>query len=136
MKTFPLPVVTPDGCRYDGPAVRLVCRTIGGDVAILAGHCDFCTALGMGEAHVVTPEGDIRSAACIGGLLTVLGGRVRLIATTWEWAEDIDTDRAKRSLQQAEARLKEPGLDAQTLQLASAQLRRALVRQSVAAARR
>ena len=44
----------------------------------------------MGEAHIVTPDDQTRSAACIGGMLTVLGGRVRLIATTWEWAEQID----------------------------------------------
>ena len=87
MKPYPLTVVTPDGCQFDGPAVRLVCRTVGGDAAILAGHCDYCTALAMGEAHIVTPDGNTRSAACIGGMLTVLGGRVRLIATTWEWAE-------------------------------------------------
>ena len=125
-------MVTPDGCLFDGQAVRLVCRTITGDVAILAGHCDFCTALGMGEAHIVTPDDQTRSAACIGGMLTVLGGRVRLIATTWEWAEQIDADRAERSRQRAEARLKETGLDEREIVLARARLRRALVRKSVA----
>ena len=60
MKSYPLTVVTPDGCLFDGQAVRLVCRTITGDVAILAGHCDFCTALGMGEAHIVTPDDQTR----------------------------------------------------------------------------
>ena len=60
MKSYPLTVVTPDGCLFDGQAVRLVCRTITGDVAILAGHCDFCTALGMGEAHIVLPDGQRR----------------------------------------------------------------------------
>ncbi len=132
MKSYPLTVVTPDGCLFDGQAVRLVCRTITGDVAILAGHCDFCTALGMGEAHIVTPDDQTRSAACIGGILTVLGGRVRLIATTWEWAEQIDADRAERSRQRAEARLKETGLDEREIVLARARLRRALVRKSVA----
>ena len=132
MKPYPLTVVTPDGCQFDGPAVRLVCRTVGGDAAILAGHCDYCTALAMGEAHIVTPDGNTRSAAGIGGMLTVLGGRVRLIATTWEWAEEIDADRAERSRQRAEAKLKETGLDERELQLARARLHRALVRKSVA----
>ena len=81
---------------------------------------------------VVTPDGNTRSAACIGGMLTVLGGRVRLIATTWEWAEEIDADRAERSRQRAEAKLKETGLDERELQLARARLHRALVRKSVA----
>ena len=46
MNSYHLTVVTPDGCLFDGQASRLVCRTVGGDVAILAGHCDYCTALG------------------------------------------------------------------------------------------
>ena len=132
MKPYPLTVVTPDGCQFDGPAVRLVCRTVGGDAAILAGHCDYCPAVPMGEPHSVTPEGNTLPPACIGGMLTVLGGRVRLIATTWEWAEEIDADRAERSRQRAEAKLKETGLDERELQLARARLHRALVRKSVA----
>lgn len=53
MTTFHLTVVTPDGCAFDGQAERIVCRAIDGDLAILANHGDYCTALGMGEAHLV-----------------------------------------------------------------------------------
>ena len=48
MTTFHLTVVTPDGCAFDGQAERVVCRAIDGDLAILAKHGDYCTALGMG----------------------------------------------------------------------------------------
>ena len=48
MTTFHLTVVTPDGCAFDGQAERIVCRAIDGDLAILAKHVDYCTALGMG----------------------------------------------------------------------------------------
>ena len=48
MSTFHLQVVTPDGCLFDGQAERVVCRTIEGDVCILARHSNYCTALGMG----------------------------------------------------------------------------------------
>ena len=57
MRTFPLQIGTPDGLLFQGEAERVVCRSITGDLAILAGHCNFCTALGMGEAHVVLPDG-------------------------------------------------------------------------------
>ena len=132
MSSFPLQIVTPGGQAFDGMAEKLFCRTIVGDVAILARHCDYLTAVGMGEARVTLEGGAVRRAACIGGMLTVLGGRVRLIATTWEWAEEIDADRAERSRQRAEAKLKETGLDERELQLARARLHRALVRKSVA----
>lgn len=95
MTTFHLTVVTPDGCAFEGQAERVVCRAIDGDLAILAKHGDYCTALGMGEAHIVDAEGSRRRAACMGGMLTVLDGEVRLVATTWEWAEQIDHTRAE-----------------------------------------
>ena len=97
MTTFHLTVVTPDGCAFDGQAERIVCRAIDGDLAILAKHGDYCTALGMGEAHIVDADGQRRRAACMGGMLSVLDGEVRLVATTWEWAEEIDQARAEAS---------------------------------------
>ena len=81
MTTFHLTVVTPDGCAFEGQAERIVCRAIDGDIAILAKHGDYCTALGMGEAHIVDADGQRRRAACMGGLLSVLDGDVRLVAT-------------------------------------------------------
>ncbi|MGN0976001.1 MAG: ATP synthase F1 subunit epsilon [Gemmiger sp.] len=132
METFQLRVVTPDGCAFDGEAVRLVCRTIAGDVAILARHCDYCTALGMGDAHIVSEDGSTRHAACMGGMLSVQEGKVRLIATTWEWADQIDKARAEASRKRAEELLAQKNLDERELELAQARLRRALVRSSVA----
>ena len=52
MATFPLRIGTPDGLLFEDEVVRVVCRSITGDLAILARHVNFCTALGMGEAHV------------------------------------------------------------------------------------
>ncbi len=90
MSTFPLRVGTPDGLLYEGDVARVVCRTISGDLAILPGHCNYCTALGMGEAHIVLEDGTRRNAACIGGMLSMMNGVCRVLATTWEWEEDID----------------------------------------------
>ena len=60
MTTFHLTVVTPDGCAFEGQAERVVCRAIDGDLAILAKHGDYCTALGMGEAHIVDYKTNIQ----------------------------------------------------------------------------
>ena len=122
MTTFHLTVVTPDGCAFDGQAERVVCRAIDGD---------YCTALGMGEAHIVDAEGTRRRAACMGGMLTVLDGNVRLVATTWEWAEQIDQARAEASKKRAEEILAQKNLDKRDYELAQARLKRALVRTSI-----
>ena len=48
MSTFPLRIGTPDGLLFEGNVERVICRTVSGDLAILARHCNYCTALGMG----------------------------------------------------------------------------------------
>ena len=103
----------------------------GGDLAILARHCNFCTALGMGEASVVMEDGTRRTAACIGGMLSVMNGTCRLLATTWEWKEDIDAERAQAAKKRAEEMIAKGGLTDQEYKMASAKLQRALVRLSV-----
>lgn len=132
MSTFQLQIVTPDGLAFEGQVQRVLCRTIAGDVCILPRHCDYITALGMGEARVTLQDGTVRKAACIGGMLTVRAGVVRLVATTFEWAENIDKARADASKQKAESILKQTNVDPHELDLAQARLKRALVRSHVA----
>ena len=131
MRTFPLRIGTPDGLLFEGEVQRIVCRSITGDLAILAGHCNFCTALGMGEAHVILENGTSRSAACIGGMLSVMNGTCRLLPTTWEWKEDIDQPRAEKAKKHAEEMLAKGGLTDKEYKIAQAKLQRTLVRLSV-----
>ena len=130
MTPFHLKIVTPDGMIFDGQAEELIVRTVGGDVAILARHIDYVAPLGMGRAIVVT-DGQRRSAACIGGMLSVINGEVRLIATTFEWAEDIDRERAKSALARAEEKLADASLSKEEHRLAESAKRRAQVRLSI-----
>ena len=131
MRSFPLQIVTADGMVFDGQAESISVRAAGGDMSVQAGHCDYVTVLGMGQARLIV-DGKVRTAACIGGMLAVTGGKARLVATTWEWAEDIDKARAEASRHRAEEILARKGADARELELANARLRRALVRTSVA----
>lgn len=117
-----------DGLVFDGEVEKILLRTIDGDVEILARHTDYCTSVGMGTARVTMADGAMRKAACIGGMLSVLKGEVRLLPTTWEWSEDIDVERAKAAKAKAEERLKDQQLDKQARIRAEAKLYRALVR--------
>ena len=131
MKTFPLRIGTPDGLLFEGNVERVICSGITGDLAILAGHCNFCTALGMGEAHVILEDGSKKEAACIGGMLSVMNGTCRVLATTWEWKEDIDRERAETAKKKAENLLAKGGLTDREYKMAEAKLQRALVRLGV-----
>ena len=93
--TFHLQVVTPDGLAFEGEAEKLSVRTQDGIIGILPRHIDYVAPLGMGEAVITEAEGKVRRAACIGGMVAVHNGAVRLVATTFEWADQIDLDRAK-----------------------------------------
>ena len=131
MTSFPLKVVTPDGLIFDGQAEELVVRTTTGDMGILAGHINCVAPLGMGRAPIVS-EGKRRYAACIGGILSVVNGEVNLVPTTFEWADQIDAERAEQSAATAKKRLADKNLGSMELRMAEAKLRRALVRKSVA----
>ena len=129
--TYHLQIVTPDGQHFDGQAERLMVPTINGPVGILARHINYVTALGMGQAKVVTESGE-RVAACMGGMVAVTDGEVKVLSTTFEWVEDIDVPRAEASLARAEKMLADPNADEQAKQYANARKKRALVRLSVA----
>ena len=129
--TFSLKIVTPDGLIFDGQADKLIVRTTTGDLAVLARHINCVCPLGMGQA-IVEAEGKRRTAACIGGMLSVHDGAVSLVPTTFEWSDEIDADRAVRSQKRAEDILKSKDASDADLRLAEARLKRALIRKSVA----
>ena len=132
MGTFDLQIVTPDGLMFSGEAQSLRVRTVEGDVCILPRHINLLTALGMGEAKIVA-DGKARSAACIGGMLSVMDNHVKLVPTTFEWADEIDAKRAEKAKNEAEEKLSHRDrLTDQELAIAEAKLKRALVRRSVA----
>ena len=132
MKSFHLSIVTPDGTQFDGEAEELVVRTISGDMGIMAGHINCVTALGMGKA-LIKKKKKKREAACIGGILSVIDGKVSLVPTTFEWADAIDVKRAEAAEEKARKMLDDKAhMTSVEQRLAEARLKRALVRKSVA----
>ena len=128
MATFHLQIVTPDRKVFDGEAEKIIVRTLGGDVCILARHIDYAAPLGIGEARVTDAEGNTRTAACAGGMIGVSAGEVRVMATTFEWAEEIDLERAERAREAAEKALAQGKCQDRECALVEAKLKRALMR--------
>ena len=131
MTPFDLKIVTPYGLVFDGQAEEVIVRSTSGDLGILAGHMDCVAPLGMGLATIVI-DGRKRYAACIGGMLSVIGGNVTLVPTTFEWAEDIDTKRAEASYARAKSVVEDRASTDTEIRLAEARLKRALVRKGIA----
>lgn len=130
MSSFRLQIVTPDGSLFDGQAEALRLRTSEGYVSIRAGHVDYIAALDVGMVSV-TKDGTTRDAACGGGFISVEKGEVRLVATTFEYADEIDVERAESAKKRAEERIAQ-AQEERDIALAKAKLSRALNRIDVA----
>ena len=60
---------------------------IGGELAVLAGHIPFVTALADGDSRVYLPDGTIKQGHADGGMLMVSNECVRVMALRFSWKE-------------------------------------------------
>lgn len=128
MSEFKLQIVTPDGLLFDANAQKLIVRTTEGEVGILARHSDYVAPLATGVARIWDKDGNMRKAACSGGMITVLNNVARIVAETFEWAEDIDSNRALLAKEKAQEVLSTAKRSDYSYRLAEAKLKRALSR--------
>lgn len=87
MNTFKLRITTPSEDCYDADAYQLSVRVTDGDIAIMAGHIPFVSAVVPGSCRVYLPTGEMKNAECSGGLLTVSKENVRLLCSEFEWKD-------------------------------------------------
>ena len=87
MKTFPLTIASPDGNLFDQPVVRLILRGTEGDLAVMAGHIPFITAVRPGDCRVELEDGSEKLGRLDGGLLTVAEERVTLLSGSFVWQD-------------------------------------------------
>ena len=130
MNEFHLTIVTPDGTKFDGNATSLLVKTESGDVEILAKHADYFASLGIGRARI-RANGEDRLASSAGGFLSVKQNEVMLVATTFEFADEIDVKRAILAKEKAEEAISRSN-DDKMIMLAKAKLARAINRINVA----
>ena len=68
MRTFSLKISTPDGNVFEGQAVKLDVRGIGGELAVMAGHTAFMTAVRPGHCDILFEDGSERRGERDGGV--------------------------------------------------------------------
>ena len=130
MKEFHLQIVTPDGVEFDAQAESLLVRSEMGDVEIMARHADLFASLGIGRARIKTAS-ETRIGSAAGGFISVSHGEVKLVATTFEFKDEINLDRAKAAKESAENKLKNAKSEKE-IDVAKAKLERAMNRIYVA----
>ena len=87
MKTFPLIISSPDGDLFQGDAEIQILRGTEGDLAILAGHIPFVTAVVKSHCVVETAEGERKEGEIEEGLLTVDEEKVTVLTSGLIWKE-------------------------------------------------
>jgi F-type H+-transporting ATPase subunit epsilon len=87
VKTFPLIISSPDGDLFQGDADILILRGTEGDLAILAGHIPFVTAVVKSRCVVETAEGERKEGEIEEGLLTVDEEKVTVLTSGLNWKE-------------------------------------------------
>ena len=87
MNVFKLKISTPNGDMFDGDAVKLDVRGIEGELAVMAGHIPFMTALKPCDCKILLPDGEERIGVTEGGLLNVGADQVTLLAGGYKWKE-------------------------------------------------
>ena len=63
MKGYRLKISTPDGSIFDGEAVKLDVRGIEGELAVMAGHVPFMTAVKPGTCRLLFDDGIMKVTA-------------------------------------------------------------------------
>ncbi|MBO4636942.1 MAG: F0F1 ATP synthase subunit epsilon [Clostridiales bacterium] len=81
MSNFVLTVSTPDGDKFKGEVTRLIVRGSEGDLAVMAGHIPFATAVLNCTVRIDLPDGTTRSAETESGILTVGREEVVLLSS-------------------------------------------------------
>ena len=71
MTPFMLKISSPDGDLFHGPITKLCLRGTEGELAVMAGHIPFVTAVRAGECRLELEDGTTRQGHTDGGMLTV-----------------------------------------------------------------
>ena len=84
MNTYSLLISSPDGDLFRGEAEMLILRGTEGDLAILAGHVPFVTAVVRGSCVIVAAGGERQEGTIEDGLLTVDKEQVTVLTSALE----------------------------------------------------
>ena len=130
-KTFPIEILTLQKSCLREPVRFVVAPGQEGVFEILPGHAPYVFALKPGVVRLHRPDNQDRYIAVGGGFLVVQPEQTTVLARSAERSDEIDTARAERAKDRAEARLanKTGVIDAAR---ATAALQRALARLTVA----
>ena len=102
---FSVSVVTPEGAAFEGEAEMLIVPGAAGEIGVLARHAPLVAMLKAGSTRVHLGDGEVREFATGPGFFQVLEDRAIALVDDAVGAGEIDDDRARQQLDEAQAEL-------------------------------
>ena len=102
--SFMLEIITPYRVFYSDKAENLIINSSDGELGILPGHEPIVTPVGIGIVKILL-DGAWKLASFSDGFLEMEGNKATVLVGAAEWPEEIDVERAERSLKRASERL-------------------------------
>ena len=102
---FSVSVVTPEGAAFEGEAEMLIVPGAAGEIGVLARHAPLVAMLKAGSTRVHLGDGEVREFATGPGFFQVLEDRAIALVDDAVGAGEIDDDRARQQLAEAQAEL-------------------------------
>jgi len=130
MSKILLEIVTPDKLLLSKEVDEVICPGADGDFGVLPGHCQFLSALRVGELQYLSGV-ERQYFSIMWGFVDVTPTRVTVLAEVAEKAEDIDTERAQAKVLEAEAKVAAGG-SREVMEAALTSLEKARLRKKVA----
>ena len=104
-KPLSVSLVTPDGPAFEGDAEMVIVPGAAGEIGVLARHAPLIATLKAGSTRVHVSETEILEFATGPGFFQVLQDRAIALVDDAVKADDIDDQRARQQLEEAQAEL-------------------------------
>lgn len=131
MSTIALDVVTPNGSVFNEEDCEIIIlQTKQGEIGVMAGHVPTVAALKIGSLRAKI-DGQFEYFAVTDGFVEIRPEKVSVLVQAGEFAEDIDTERAKQAKERAESLLQQERDEKVDRYRAELALRRAINRLDV-----
>ena len=106
-RKFDVSLVTPDGAAFEGEAEMMIVPGAAGEIGVLARHAPLVATLKAGSTRIYLniDADDVQEFATGPGFFKVELDRAIALVDDAVLAKDIDDDRARRQLEEAQAEL-------------------------------
>ncbi|NMB82564.1 MAG: ATP synthase F1 subunit epsilon [Ignavibacteria bacterium] len=128
MKELNVEIITPSKSAFNGKVKSISLQGTLGNFQVLFNHAPLLSTFEIGKIKIVGLDDKETEFATSGGTVEVLSNKILVLADSFESKEEIDIERAEKSLQRAKERMANRNKEKIDEARAEASLKRAINR--------